>query len=340
MKRLLTVLLCALLVLLCACGDAGGEAMLGFAPPEDMRLTVYTSHKEEVYGPIIKEFQERTGIWVRVVTGGTGELLDQIESERGEPRCDVMFGGGVESLSAYADCFEVPEGSADSLLRPGLHRPGDTFLPFSSLPIVLIYNTKLVSPGELSGWADLLDSRWQGRIAFADPSVSGSSYTAAITMLQALGGDRWENLTRFSDNLADRLLPSSGDVIASVAAGDLAVGVTLEETALQRKAQGADIAIVYPAEGTSILPDGTALVAGAPHRDNALRFLDFVQSADVQNLVVSRFARRTVRADVSDRADLPPVEEIPVIDYDVDAASALKSEFLQRWREIREEAAP
>lgn len=35
---------------------------------------VYTSHKEEVYWPIIKEFEERTGIWVEVVSGGTNEL--------------------------------------------------------------------------------------------------------------------------------------------------------------------------------------------------------------------------------------------------------------------------
>ena len=37
---------------------------------------MYTSHKQEVYAPIIKEFEERTGIWVEVVPGGTTELLE------------------------------------------------------------------------------------------------------------------------------------------------------------------------------------------------------------------------------------------------------------------------
>ena len=46
-----------------------------YAPEEDRRLVVYTSHKEEVYWPIVREFEDRTGIWVEVVAGGTNELL-------------------------------------------------------------------------------------------------------------------------------------------------------------------------------------------------------------------------------------------------------------------------
>ena len=64
---------------------------------EEKRLTVYTSHKQEVYAPIIKEFEERTGIWVEVVPGGTTELLERIREEGEKGSCDVMFGGGVES---------------------------------------------------------------------------------------------------------------------------------------------------------------------------------------------------------------------------------------------------
>lgn len=135
--------------------------------------------------------------------------------------------------------------------------------------MVLIYNTKLVSPGELTGWESLLSGRWSGSIALADPTVSGSSYTAAATMLCALPGDDWDQLDRLAVQLEGRVLPDSGDVVAAVAGGSCRVGVTLEETALKRQAQGADIAIVYPEEGTSAVPDGSALIAGAPHPDNA-----------------------------------------------------------------------
>ncbi len=340
MKRRFFFFLCTLFLFLSACtAPQNDPSVAALAPPEEQRLVVYTSHKEEVYGPIVKEFQERTGIWVEVVTGGTGELLEDIAAQGEVPECDVMFGGGVESLSAYAWLFEPYTCSGTELLKPGLRPEGDLWTPFSALPVVLIYNTKLVEPVELTGWIDLLDGRWKGKIAFADPAVSGSSYTAAVTLLSCLPGETWELLKYFTENLGQPLA-DSGDVVAAVSGGSKSIGVTLEETALKGIAQGEDIGVIYPAEGTSSVPDGSALVAGAPHPDNARAFLEFVQSTDVQALVVSNFYRRSVRQDVADREELPTEEEMGVFDYPVDWASALKEEFLLRWADLVGEGTP
>ena len=319
-------LLLALLGALAACAVPADEATAALAPGRDARLTLYTSHKQAVYGPIVKEFQEETGIWVEVITGGTNELLERIAAE-----ADVMFGGGVESLCAYESCFEPYACAGADRLREGLRPEGDAWTPFSSLPLVFIYNPKLVEPDQLTGWADLIDPRWKGKIAFADPTVSGSSYTAALTLLSCLPGDDWELLGQFAANLDGDILADSGDVVGAVANGSRYLGVTLEETALKGLGQGAEIAVFLPAEGTSAVPDGSALVAGAPHAENAKAFLEFVQSRDVQELVVSQFSRRSVRTDVHDPDSLPPVEELDVIDYDVHWAAGLKEEFTARW---------
>ena len=73
---------------------------------------------------------------------------------------------------------------------------------------------------------------------------------------------------------------------------------------------------------------------GAAHPDNAKAFLDFAQSRDVQELVVSQFSRRSVRSDVSDGDALPPAEELGVIDYPVRWAAELKDEFVSHWTEL------
>ena len=73
MKRVLC-LAAAFMLLLSGCAATGSDVS-DFAPDESERLVIYTSHKEEVYGPIVKEFQQRTGIWVEVLTGGSNELL-------------------------------------------------------------------------------------------------------------------------------------------------------------------------------------------------------------------------------------------------------------------------
>ena len=183
-RRVLAVLL-TLLLAGCAAQQPPEE---DFAPPEEERLVLYTSHKEEVYWPIVKEFEERTGIWVEVVTGGTNELLDQIRAEADNPRADVMFGGGVESLSACAGYFTPYQCAGAEEIDGQFRAPGDLWTPFSALPVVLICNTKLLPPGAVSGWADLLRPEYRGRIAFADPAVSGSSYTALLTLLNAVEG--------------------------------------------------------------------------------------------------------------------------------------------------------
>ncbi len=333
MKRALALLLLLLLPL----SGCGGGDFSAFAPGEAERLVIYTSHKEEVYGPIVKEFQQRTGIWVEVVTGGSGELLERIAVEAEAPACDLMFGGGVESLAAYEQYFEpcTPAG-VEYLRRVGRSDEG-LWTPFSCLPLVLVYNTRLVSEGELTGWADLLDPRWKGRIAFADPTVSGSSYTAALTLFSCIEGDDWDILAALAANLDGGALSDSGDVVESVRSGSRYIGVTLEETALKQRSP--EVGIVYPAEGTSAVPDGCALIKGARHPENARAFLDFVLGRDVQELLVSGLSRRSVRTDVHAPQDLPSEAELGIIDYDVHWAGGLKEEFSARWAALTEAAA-
>ena len=105
-------------------------------------------------------------------------------------------------------------------------------------------STSARPPGEVTRWADLLDPRLKGRIAFSDPAASGSSYTALATMLSALGGERDETIRRFAENLGGVQLESSGEVLTAVANGDAWVGITLEESALKRIAEEKNIAMV------------------------------------------------------------------------------------------------
>lgn len=330
-RRRTGALLAALLCLLTGCAGSTTPADTSYMPPEEERLVIYTSHKEEVWWPIVKEFEERTGIWVDVVTGGSSQLLEQIRQEREAPRADVMFGGGVESLESYSDCLEPYACSEKTQIPERYRSEKDLWTPFSSLPVVLIYNTKLVDPTWLTSWSDLLSDRFRGKIAFADPGVSGSSFTSLVTYLDAMGRSPEECLPQLAASLEDRQLDSSGDVLSAVAQGSDWVGITLEETALQWIAAGEDLGMVYPSDGTSSVPDGSALVAGAPHRENAEKFLDFTVSLDVQQLLARQFYRRPVREDVETGKTLVPLSELKLVDYDVEWASRERESLLMSW---------
>ena len=75
--------------------------------------------------------------------------------------------------------------------------------------------------------------------------------------------------------------------------------------------------MTYPTDGTSAIPDATAIVKGTKHLENAQLFLDFTVSQDAQRLVEEAFLRRTVR--------------LKAIDYDVTWAASEKESILAAW---------
>ena len=83
--------------------------------------------------------------------------------------------------------------------------------------------------------------------------------------------------------------------------------------------------------GTSCVPDASALVKGAPHSENAKKFLDFTASLDVQQLLSDRFCRRSVRIDVPEARTLTPLSQIPLVDYDIGWASENRAAVLSDW---------
>lgn len=324
------------LAMLCGC-SAQRDALQEFAPPEEQRLVVYTSHKSSVYQPILREFEERTGIWVEVVSGGTYDVLDKVRQELKDPTADIVFGGGVDSLEGYADCFQ-PYSSPNSDGIPEAFRDGDDlWVPFSALPVVLVYNTKLVSPDTLTCWQDLSRPEFRGKIAFADPEKSGSCFTALVTYRQIAGDIGLKNLSNW---LAGSVLSSSGSILSEVSAGNCLVGITLEEAALREKEAGSSIGLVYPSDGTSVVPDGIAIVKNAPHLDNARRFLDFILSRDVQSLLAPRFRRRSVFPEIQDSDGMSALEELKILPYNSSWAAENRSWILQSWRVYMEEVTP
>ncbi len=307
-----------------------------YAVAEENQLIVYTSHKEEVYLPIIREFESRTGIWVDVHAGGTAEMMEaaRVASETGQ--CDIMFGGGVESYEAAKDIFlpyEVAE--IDSLDSDFIDVEG-YWTPFTKLPIVFVYNKNLVTESMApSTWEDLFDTKWKGKIAFADMEKSGTSYTIISTMAQLFGEDPNDVLKKFYEQLDGNIAYTSGNVITEVSNGNCLIGITLEETALKAIDGGSNISMVMPEDGTSAVPDGVAIVQNAPHSYNAGKFIDFVINYDTQSYAMTQFNRRSVRTDIRDAAKF---DELKLMDFDIAKSAAQEESVVTLWHNLVEDS--
>lgn len=324
----------ALLVVMVLTGC--GEAQVDYTVPEDQKLVIYTSHKHEVYEPIIREFEEQTGIWIQVKTGGTKQVLNSINESYYYGDTDIMFGGGIEMLESYQHCFTPYITKETCDLKSTYTSSQGTWTPFTELPIVIIYNPKLVREKEApKDWTDLFLPQWKGKIAFANPENSGTSYTILSGLAQYYDTDISTFMDHFAEQLDYRTTENSLSVITDVEDGYSLIGITLEETALKHIKEGEDLAIVYPESGVLCVPDGIALVRNAPHEENAKAFIDFCASYPVQNHIVQEAYRRSVRKDVVLPDFFQKTEFIP---YNYIKAGTVEGEMLKRWSEILEEA--
>ncbi|NBK20436.1 MAG: extracellular solute-binding protein [Spirochaetia bacterium] len=311
-----------------------------FPVENQQTLTVYSPHDSQPLYAAVKEFQEISGISVNVVSSGTGQLLERIrkEKEEGNPLCDVFWGGGAESIAANADLFEPFTSLYDDRIPKESKDSNSLWVGESPAPVVIIYNTILVSPQDVpTAWTDLLLPKWKGKIASANPSKSGSAYTLLCTMLTAFGvqdGGGWEFIRQFVGNLDGKILDNSADTYRLVADGTFYIGLSQEKSAQTYIQSGAHLGISYPREGTSAVPDAIALVEGCKHRELALQFIHFLLGQDNQNMMATLYYRRPVRTDLHPPKGLPPMSSIKLVDYDLDWASASKQEILCTWNEI------
>jgi iron(III) transport system substrate-binding protein len=334
MKKLLVVLIVSLLTLsLGACSNNEEPKK-----EESQTLTVYTPHPAETINIGIQEFTNRTGIKVEVVAAGTGELLNRMAAEKENPLGDVFWGGGAESLQAFAEYFEPYKPTGIEDINPLYYDSEYRWIGESPLPMVIMYNTNLVSEDIApTSWADMLKPEFKGKIAMADPAKSGSAYTIMLTMIQAFGketGEGWFFIDDFIGAVNGKILGSSSAVYKGVAEGEFSVGLTLEKTAIEYVNNGSPVKIVYPSEGTSAVPDAVGLIKGSLNAENAKKFIDFIISYDYQDIMAKQLSRRSIRSDVASPEGLPQLEDIKFVDYDFNWAASNKEELLNQFKEI------
>jgi len=321
--------------LLSSCQPEKGE------PPmlSQADLVVYTVQEKGICEPVVKEFEERTGLNVKVVTGSSEELLKTLEDSSGPygdggEIWDVVFGVGIETLEEKKEYWQAYESPEISTIAGAFRCQDHKWTSFSACPLVIMYNTNVVTYREVpEGWTSLLEPRWKGRVAFMDPGRSDiySSALAAAVYTYRGEGDYMEHL---ADNLEYGSLSSLSEVNSGILDGRYSLGVTIEGAAHALRSSGADVDYIYPKEGTTVLPEGTAIVNGCPRPEAARRFVDFTVSKDVQRILVSDLNRRSVRMDVPPLPGLSPVNRLPVINMDLKELSRGKKEILKQWNGV------
>ncbi len=325
--------LVAVSVVACTLGVVLGTAWAQ-GKPEDS-VVVYSAADADMVNAVVAAFEKKyAGIKVSTVVAGTGEIIKRIEAEKERPLGDVGWSFGPEAIGDKKGLFEPYLSKESGGFFPGQVPADRVWTPFTTMPYVIMYNKKLVSEAEKpKAWKDVLDAKWKGKVAYADASKSGSSYTLLVTWLTIYGKN--ETGWKFVEDLLRqcKVLPKSSMTYQGVANGEYPIGLTFEQAAFDYLKGGAPIGLIYPSEGTAITLDGSAIMKNAPHPNAARLFLDFTVSKEMQDLMVDRFGRRSVRKDVGSPAGLPALDQIKAITYDLEYAATNRTQLLKRFQD-------
>ncbi|MCM3718087.1 ABC transporter substrate-binding protein [Fictibacillus phosphorivorans] len=325
--------------ILTGCSSEGDSEKTGGKGASN-ELVVYSPNPIEFNEPLVKEFEDETGIKVEVISAGAGELLKRIESEGENPLGDVMWGGSLSSLEPFTDHFEKYQSKNEDKVIDEYKNEDGYITRFSLVPSVIMVNKNLAGDMKIEGYEDLLNKKLKGKIAFADPSKSSSSFEQVINQLYAMGnGDPekgWDYVGKLIGNLDHKLLSGSSAVYKGVADGEYSVGLTFEEPVVNYMNDGAPVDIVYPKEGTIVKPDGVVIIKGANNLENAKKFVDFITNEESQTLVANELNRRPILSTVQIKEDIgmKPLKDIHLIEDDQEWSNKNKEIILDKFKDI------
>lgn len=259
--------------------DEGGE------------LVIYSNTSEENWAPIFRDFQKKFP-WVEKVSANdldSDEVFQRVLSEQstGSSPADLVVSNAAV---AWAD-FAEREGTLMDYESPELSEVPEfgELLPnvyaMSTDPMTIAYNTELMAeaPTGIASLADIAEAdpeTYQEKITVRDPESSfGFTVTHAFTEANDAGWDDLERLLPFT-----RAETSSGTQMEKILAGEYLAGFFISggpAFPVVADSQGL-VDVVYPEDGTTVLPRGIGIAADAPHPATSKLFIDFLLSEEGQ----------------------------------------------------------
>jgi iron(III) transport system substrate-binding protein len=314
----------------------GAIGILAGPAAAEQHLVMYSANDDTVNSMVANGFTKATGIKVNVISAGSGVLFRRIASEKDNPQADIIWGTSASLLNQNKAYFQ-PYAAKEKNAVPAQYRdPNDLWLGTNLQILTISQNTNSVPEGQgPKSWADLLNPKWKGKIAYTDPANSGSSYVTATFLLSQWGDNdaAWKKLSELLANT--KVLSRSTLVFDGNGTGEYPLGISLEYAGDLWAHNGAPVKVIYPADGTVVLPEGIAIIKNAPDADAARAFVDFVNSKPMQEEMLKATFRRPARQDIDLSAvpgHMPKLADIKVVKYDDAKWDAARRETLDRLK--------
>jgi iron(III) transport system substrate-binding protein len=259
-------------------------------------LNLYSSRHYQTDEALYSNFTKLTGIKINRIEAGEDPLIERIRAEGERSPADVLVtvdAGRLWRAEQLGMFQPVKSATLDSRIPESYREPGGRWFGFSLRTRLIAYNKGKVGAGEIRTYEDLADPKWKGRVCMrSSTNVYNLSLMGAL--IDHLGEQKAEAWARgVHANLAQEPKGGDTDQLKAVAAGACDVTVSNQyyyaRLARSDKADEKQIAerlgVVFPNQGSwgaHVNISGAGVLKNAPHREAAIKFLEYLASDEAQ----------------------------------------------------------
>jgi spermidine/putrescine-binding protein len=306
--QVMSILFFSLTIILSACGGTQEPTTTGQVESATVQVEPTTAEvksdslnlyawSEYVPQQLLDDFSDKYGITVNYdAYSSNEEMLAKLQA--GASGYDVIIPSDYtvaimikEDMLEPIDMNQLTNfGNLDPRFINRDYDPGNKYtIPYQWGTTALIYD-KTIVPSELKSWIDLWDPEYNSRLVFLDDEreVMGMA-------LEVLGYDR--NSTNEDEliqaeqkllGLKPNILKFDSDAPeTAIVTGEAWAGLVYNGNASLALQENPNVAYICPTEGCTIWFDNLAIPKGAPHKDAAMLFLNWVLDP-VQSVLITK----------------------------------------------------
>ena len=298
------------------------------AQADDKERNLYSARHYQTDEALYSDFTKQTGIRINRIEGKEDELLERIRNEGANSPADILLTVDAARLAkAHELGLFVPVKSKVLESRIPAHLRADDWFSFSTRARVIIYNKLGVKADEVRNYDDLAKPALKGKLC----SRSGShpyNLSLGASVIAHQGEAKTEEWARgMVANFARAPKGGDTDQIKAVAAGECQVALsnTYYIARMMRSTKPEDVkamervGVVWPNQastGTHINVSGAGVLKHAPHKEAAVKFLEYLASDDAQ------------RYFADGNNEWPVVDSVKVSNKALDALGKFKADTL------------
>ena len=271
------------------------------AQAQEQVLNLYSARHYSTDEALYNNFTKATGIKINRVDADDAGILARLKAEGAASPADVIL---------LVDAARLYRGEVDGMFKPvkskvleeaipaqyrGTASPeGTPWFGFSTRARVVVYDKVKVKREDVDTYEELADAKNKGKICIRSGShpYNLSLFGAVAEHVGDAKAQQW--IQGVKDNMARDPKGGDTDQIKAVAAGECQIAVTnsyylarlMRSDKPEDRAVVDKVAVVFPNQqswGTHLNISGGAVAKNAKNTANAVKFLEYLASAEAQN---------------------------------------------------------